>query len=765
MKNLSLYVLSALLCAAPGVGAFTVGEGEASSAAVERIGPPTYYVQDVMRYYEHTEAERYYPIPQEPVTRETYYQWLEDSGHFHYADGDGPTRHGQYGPRHFMPVLAKYVKTSDPELGQACITMLKAYYQWLREEVERNGWHSQFIDEPVYIGLYRRYLSEGGLLDPDKDEWFKDLVLFMNRHIHVWGTPPTYWRGPMHRAQGEGIMKGLAALWYPAAPEAETWKTYADTVYQDFWEYKDNPPNDTGYYYGILMPLVLGAELRGDDEFFTHPGMQKIWERLMYEVSPDGAIIPYGAHGGWNSTVGARIYMLELAAKYTGDGRYRYAAHKLMNYLLYQQEAYKKHHILIGPETTEKIAVAYLLADDSIAPVQPDPGSRILYHKETLRMRNKEAAEQYLGPLDPAPDKNNICCSLLVTQETKPHKLVLRSGWNAGDFFVLVDLFPRHDPLNPGAILGMTRWGAALGMAMNAKGTATENRLMIEDLSGTAPLRFNTNPDLADRYYPEVEVPFFEDLNHATFATVVVTNYQGFPVKYTREFAFIKNRFLLTRDIPEFEEGFLAQVAPVYNTQNVGPQIGTHWANTFFSQLGAQNVTIKNPPYDLLVYFAPHRDCRMQVVDRVAKDPRAAQVPAQLRYLWRGLTEPGQKMVFTQVYYPHPPSLKMPTSNMPGAVRVEDLQGTAGAEGIHVLSDTVEMTVVKFTFAEGREEWVVCNPGGEQVATGGLATDARFAYVDVAGGEVKSVSAVEASFLSLDGNDVFRQAERQTIDK
>ena len=311
----------------------------------------------------------------------------------------------------------------------------------------------------------------------------------------------------------------------------------------------------------------------------------------------------------------------------------------------------------MGPYSTEKLAAIYLLADDSIKPVEPDASSQLLYHKEMLRVSGKPSAAKYFAqfgqaPLDPNPLYNNIDCLMIDTPRVIPWKLVLRSGWNPGDFFAEVDLYPRHDPLNPPGILGMTRWGACLGMPINAKGSSDENRLMIEDLSGSAPLRFNTNPDLQDKFYQETDVPEFTDLKGATFATVKVTNYQGFPVTYTREFLFLKNRFLVTRDMPLFEEGFLAQVAPIYNTQNVGPQIGDNWANTFFDAPRQSNTDLKNPPVDLLVWFAPQAGCRLQVFDRSAIDARAADVPVQVRYNWRGLTQPGQKLLFTQVFYP-----------------------------------------------------------------------------------------------------------------
>ena len=343
--------------------------------------------------------------------------------------------------------------------------------------------------------------------------------------------------------------------------------------------------------------------------------------------------------------------------------------------------------------------------------------------------------------------------------------MILRSGWNPGDFFALVDLFPRHDPLNVPGIVGMTRWGAPLTQTFSAKGSSDENRLAVEDMGGTAPLRLNTDPALGDAHYQTVEIPEFQDLKAATFATVTVSNYQGFALKATREFMFIKNRFLVARDIPEFEEAFLAQVGPVWNTQNVGPQLGDTWANTFFSSPRAAGVGLHTPPQDLLVYFTPRPGCRLQVVDRTAVDPRAGDVPAQLRYVWRGAAQAGQKLLFTQVYYPHAPSRSQAISNAPGAARPADLLGTAGADGIHVLLDTPEATVLRLTLDPDREEWVVSNPGGKTVTAGGLSTDARYLYADLVKGQVKVVSAMGATFAALNGNDVFRQAERKNYEK
>jgi hypothetical protein len=55
-----------------------------------------------------------------------------------------------------------------------------------------------------------------------------------------------------------------------------------------------------------------------------------------------------------------------------------------------------------------------------------------------------------------------------------------------------------------------------------------------------------------------------------------VQNRDGLPVVYEREFIFAKNRFLATRELVTLEESFKARVAPVWNTHNIGPQLGHH---------------------------------------------------------------------------------------------------------------------------------------------------------------------------------------------
>ena len=694
--------------------------------AVDRIGPPKLYSPPVDRYrFGATDVANpeFYPIPRGPVTRDTYLDFLAELGLFGVVDTPAQ---GLAGPQRFMPVLVKYVQTGERRYGDAIVAMLQDWHRAMLAEVAVKGWTDYF--DPCFIPLYRKYLIAGGMMQED-EAWFRDLWLDYCRSVHVWSTKPTEWRGGCHRAVPEALSKGLAAIWYPDAPEGPHWKRFAELGFGDFWKHKEVQQNDTGYFVGpVLMLLTSGEQYLGDDRAVTDPGIQRLWQRLMVEVTPDGAVNPYGPNGGWNSTAGFRLFALELAAAKTRNGEYRYAAHKVMNYLRYQSGPIRSDAFLREFEVGQHVALAWLVADDSVKPVMPASGSLWNLRMEAARVphTDKAVGEKLFGDIDPDPDKGHICCSYWLTGRDYPDKLVLRSGWNPGDFFALVELHPVSIPYNAGGIMGMNRWGAAFTQIVTSKGGSVENRLLVEDVDGTATRRHHPDPLRIDGAWrqgtmPDIqsEVAFFEERPDATFARVRVRNVDGLPVVYDREFVFAKNRFLATRETVTFEESFKARVAPLWNTRNVGEQIGPHWANTFMGTLVASNrqVEMLAPPADLLVWFAPRADCRLQVVDLLAQDARTVACPAQVRYLWEGTPQAGDTLVFTQVYWPHAPFRPTVASNQAGAqaVYADELRRTAGASGIQVLRDDPEASVLRIEVDPGTVEWVVFNPRGSDV--------------------------------------------------
>lgn len=681
----------------------------------------------------------FYPIPQSEVNRNSYLQQID--GYDPKTIAENPDR-GMNGPQTFFPVLAKYVQTSDPQWADACIAMLKAFHNEMLEQIATRKWFWQFEHPAALIPLYRKALIEGGAMAED-ELWFREMWLTYCRHLHVWDSEPVEWRGGCHRSMPEGYAKGRAAAWYPDIPEAEEWKRYSELVFGDFWRAKDAPQNDTGYMMGPLIILICGGDQwTGDNRVFEDPGMKRLWERLLVEISPDGLINPYGPNGGWNSTADYRIAMLERLAAKTGDGRFRFGAQKLFNYLRYQKRDSNSPELNVAAPWL--IALAAIWTDDSIEPVEPDSGSIYNQRGEAIRIphTDKSLTDRLLGNADFRENRGHICCSWYMTGQEWPDKMILRSGWNPGDFFGLIELHPTSFPANPGGIMGLNRWGAPFTQIVTSKGASVENRLLIEDVNQQAKRRIHPDKLRIDEFWrggsmPDIqsEVTYFEDTPEATYARLRVKNMDGLPVTYEREFIFAKNRFLATREIVTFEESFEARVAPLWNTHNIGPQVGSHWANTFIHQPVAENGTrsMKSPPVDLLVWFAPRNDCELKVVDRLVDDPRAEACPNQVRYQWEGSPTPGEKLVFTQVYYPHPPYRSRPISNNPSpdtsAAYADELQATAHASGIQVIQDSPEISVLRLELSPGQVEWLLFNPGQNSHEIGEVKTEAPFLYL------------------------------------
>ena len=705
--------------------------------------PQTRYFVDVERYRFGTNPNildpKFYPIPQDLISRQTYLDYVDASDPTGIAEN--PNR-GMAGPHAFMPVLAKYVQTGDPRWSDGCIAMLHAFHKEMLRLVAERKWFWQFEQPAALIPIYRKHLIGGGAMDEDAP-WFREMWLTYCRNLHVWDSQPVEWRGGCHRSMPEGYAKGRAAAWYPDIPEAKEWKRYSELVFGDFWRAKDAPQNDTGYMMGPLIILICGGDQwTGDNRVFEDPGMKRLWERLLVEISPDGFINPYGPNGGWNSTANYRIAMLERLAAKTGDGRYRFGAHKLLNYLSYQDR--DPNHPALDTASPWLLALASIWADDSIEPIEPAASSLWNRRGEAIRIphTDKQLTDKLLGNADFRENRGHICCSWHMSGKEWPDKLILRSGWNAGDFFGLVELHPTSFPANPGGIMGLNRWGAPFTQIVTSKGASVENRLLIEDRNQQAKRRYHPDKLRIDEFWragtmPDIqsEVTYFEETPQATYARLRVRNMDGLPVVYEREFIFAKNRFLATREIVTFEESFEARLAPLWNTHNIGPQIGSHWANTFIHQPVANNGTrsMKSPPVDLLVWFAPREDCQLHVVDRLIDDPRAEACPNQVRYQWEGTPAVGHQQVFTQVYYPHSPYRSRATSNNPNpnakAAYANALQATAHASGIKALTDRPDTSVLRLELNPGQVEWVVFNPQRNRVQMENQSTEAPFLYL------------------------------------
>ena len=113
----------------------------------------------------------------------------------------------------------------------------------------------------------------------------------------------------------------------------------------------------------------------------------------------------------------------------------------------------------------------------------------------------------------------------------------MRSGWNPGDFFGLIELHPTSFLANPGGIMGLNRWGAPFTQIVTSKGASVENRLLIEDVNQHANRRYHSDKLRIDEFWrrgsmPDIrsEVTYFEDTPQATYDLFRVQHMDGLPV-------------------------------------------------------------------------------------------------------------------------------------------------------------------------------------------------------------------------------------------
>ncbi|MCY2990888.1 MAG: hypothetical protein NTY19_23880 [Planctomycetota bacterium] len=682
-------------------------------------------------------------VPRRPVTRQVYVDLVRPMAQGFEA---GPDR-GQYGPRHALPALAVFALDGDAKLGEGIKKTLRHYGDWVHESVRKdNGVFS--MEGATLCSFFFRELRKRSLMTPEDERFARDLLLTLRQYQCAWRSGDGLWRGSHHRSQCQGINHALAARFYPDEPDAAKWKSYADQVWTDWWDFRDVGINDTGYFYSSFGNILRASELLGRTEVFTDPQSRQLFERIMWEVTPDGASVPYGASGGYNSGAGARIFALELAARYTRDGRYRWVAHRLMN--CGQSRGFSSTHHHLQAVALEDIALTSLICDDSVAPVEPASNSQLLLRKEILRLTDKQAKDMF-------PEAGGVDCNMLMSQAIMPHKLVFRAGWNPGDLFMLLECYPRHDPLNPTAIVGLERYSASFAEMTSEKFVSRENALQITDLSGTATFlgqkTFKGEKNLPVGWAGmETTVPVFSDHALATHALVRVSKYMGFEATQQRELLFVKNRFVLLRDETEFDDSFHGAVGPVWNTQHVGQPRGENWLNTWFTAHYFQIARLYDvPPWDLLIYHGPKTGAKLIVAESPVDTPAQSRVTAT-RYTWEGEVKPGLRLQFVQVLWPHAPTL----------------DASSLAKTIETLVDEPGLAAV--TIADGTHtELAILNPDGRKLdldtkSVGRLATDARAVYLDFVNGKLNRELVRQGTHLVLGTQESFRSPERKDVE-
>lgn len=531
----------------------------------------------------------------------------------------------------------------------------------------------------------------------------------------------------------------------PVDPRVVTFTDLMDTLIGNVGDADDA---SSGYHW-VWSPPALAIYFHTGDwkGFVLNPGYVKTFSRYVEMVSPSGGCPTFGSDGGWPQ-IGQTMLFFELLSSMTHNGRYRWASHRIAEYVY--NHIYEDAGQYHGPfdMTRYNFALAYLFADDSVAPTPPAPTSRVTWRH----------------PLDPAAPElkkanPGMTDRLMNPAKWIPDKLVLSGSNDARSFWVLMDLLPiaGHGGETPGNICAMLQQDSVLmgGQGYYEVTQPFQNLLWVEDLDGTP----------ADPRPMTTDLPVYADDPTYTFARIATIAYQHLPMTYLRDVFFHKSGFMVLKDHANFEGAMKVRVGPCQQTRNLGPQCGENWFNTYYDELywtglglGYGVQAFPNPAWDLLVYFSPRAGRTHTVKDAFLENVYRLS-PVRLRQEWQGMTKPGQQLTFTTVLLPHAPTFTPKTLLEPTdpkePTRIEILRDDDAVTLMKVVVETDPINKIRMT------SWVLLNDTGALVTSDVLSSDAFLAVVDLdANGNIISQTMAGGATLRFRDKELSKSARK-----
>jgi len=576
----------------------------------------------------------------------------------------------------------------------------------------------------------------------DREFLTRWLVLLEEKH-----GPFEY--GAMNRSVGSAVGRELLAALLPGDVKTPERRRYADAVWNDWWPQRDTDENSSGYNGLWLHEIAVWLEIAGKERLYRDPGMKRLAERSLAQVTPLGVVPGFGDVVSWCTDPGQWIGLMEKWATVYRDGRFKWAAHRLFEYT----QAHEKNMWQwgnINDSTAEGLMDAWMAADDSIAETEPDLGSLVTYRK-AARWLPKEQR------------KNGRWFELL--DKTIPNKLILRTGWQPGDSYALVELCPPmgHGQGDAGSVNCLLSKGSVLlaDTPYLIKDHAFHNCFVVkpDSMPGAARPRWR-GEDFADM---EIRVEDLHTAPKAAYARVHIRRYMGQPVTLDRRFFFLGDAGLWVRDTATAGNTCAARFGPAWQTAAVYGRRGVRWVNSCWTTVPAPYIwdlrymmQWENRPWDLLLYFLPCAGAQVAIDDVTHDDTRAIVdrplMNTATRRVWyqRSATlEPGRPQHFSSLLVPHPPT--------PNA--------SALADGIEPVLDTDDAAVLKLADGRAGTLWAGINDSGRHLQAGPIATDARWFTVRTGPNGVAAYWLIDATRLTFHGREVFSAADRRTVNE
>jgi len=557
--------------------------------------------------------------------------------------------------------------------------------------------------------------------------------------------------GPMNRSAGRAL--GLAALnhWWPDAPRHVERKRYSGTVWNDWWAERDTDENAEDYNGLFLYYVFLWKEVTGEEAaFYADPGVKAICERYLAKASTLGVLPSYGDGCGWGEDAGRWIELMERWGAAYKDGRYRWVAHRIFEYVTrHWKEMWQWGNINVN--TADALMSAYLNADWSLTPVKPTLPSMVTHRKALRWMTRQQRIKTHYHSR--------------LTGETIPNKLILRTGWDIGDTYALVELCPPmgHGHLDAGSINAFVSRGSILlsDTPYLVKDHGYHNAFVVKYHK---PRKAGWGQIRNAHFAMKTTVKDFHAAGTAAAARIRIENYMGERLTHTRRYFLLGDAGLWVHDSAVGKRrAFLGSFGPAFQTTHVYGKRGENWVN--MCQVTVPVAYIWDPkfmmqwnnrPRDLLVYFVPADGAAIRQ-DNVQVDNSFVSLPnktfwnnftTRVWYARQGQIAVNEPTQFSTVLLPHDPT--------------DD--ATPLAEGINSLVQVEGAAAVRVPAGAGVSLIAGFNDTGKPLTAGPVETDAKWFLVRMKGDTPSGHWVVDAKTLKVDGKDVHTSAEPKTVD-
>lgn len=684
-----------------------------------------------------------------------------------------------------IPVLAAfYEATKDPKYLKLLVNAYKEYCAFIEEveikeglaEMEKAADHRPGAGRYwTYIYVFLTLPLETMKGTPEYEQVKAMLGRALYKRAEAW---PIYWEyGPQNRSMAPAYWYEMALKWSPdpPTPKAKELRAYLETVWADWWQYRDVEEDCPSYTSIDLSVADQWAVLRGVKPWEDKEA-RNLWTFYGREIANDGSYPAY-ADAGQIGNYFMGMFVAGFAINRCHDGQSQWLSRRAF---FNGRDRIAQMCAGIGSMNYVYLAMAYLMADDTVKEVPPQAGLTVSQRRYHLRNDFNN-----LGPQG---------AFFKLENRPAPSKLLFRAGPKETDQYMLVQAAGQagHGHPDGGAILqysGDYAFYQVFGVTRLDDDMEQQNDFCLrlpdsakpwgptpcaEDyavpVSGQTPEGAYGRIHLAE--YPGVNVEeawkkaVIWDKGAGGWPPNQACGYRNWPVRLDRSIVFVNNQFSVVRDVMIPTLAVKAQVGQNWVVGNFGPTVGPNWVNVwarnplsgYYYSAAPQpdgsftgGAPIFTAQRDLLIWFAPRADGMMQLVQGAGKSWYGDYFQNLANRVWYPRTadwEAGKPVAFTTVLLPHIPMAD------PAEL----------AERISLIKDTPEVTAVQVKDAAGGSRTIVMNSSGRTVTVGTLTTDAEAVLIARSGGKT-TVSAWHATVVKYDGKELRKAGEAGDVYK